>query len=107
MTLNFVAHLVGLFDLGWSVLILELIKPIPEHLGICTIPLVSYLPPCSSLTTQHTELRESITPMAGSGHKLASLISALFVLRLVTVRFLTASNVAFARSNHCCQYFEG
>ena len=45
--------------------------------------------------------------MAGPGHKLASLISALFVLRLVTVRFLSASNVAFVRSDHHWQYFEG
>ena len=38
--------------------------------------------------------------MAGTGNQLASLISALSALRLVMVRCLNASNVAFQRSDH-------
>jgi phage-related protein len=45
--------------------------------------------------------------MEGTGDQLASLISALFVLRLVTVRFLSASNFAVGRSDHHWQNFEG
>jgi len=41
------------------------------------------------------------------GNQLASLISALFVLRLVMVRFLHASNVASRQSDHHWQNFEG
>ena len=45
--------------------------------------------------------------MAGPGNQLASLISGLSALRLVIVRCLNASNVAFRRSDHHWQNFEG
>ena len=44
--------------------------------------------------------------MVGLENQLASLISALFVPRLAMVRFLSASNVAFRRSDHHWQNFE-
>jgi hypothetical protein len=45
--------------------------------------------------------------MVDLGDQLASLIRALWATRLVLVRFLNASNVAFRRSDHHWQDFEG
>jgi len=38
--------------------------------------------------------------MVGPGSYLAPLLTALFAMRLVTVRFPTSSSVAFRRSDH-------
>ena len=38
--------------------------------------------------------------MVGPANELASLATALFMMRLVTVRFTTSSSVAFRQSDH-------
>ena len=45
--------------------------------------------------------------MVGPGNGLDPLIPALFAVRLVTVRFLSSSSVAFSRSEYHQQTFEG
>ena len=66
-----------------------------EHLAVWTYS-PGFIPSCSdSTTSKHAEPREQFTVMVDPENQLASLISAMFILRLVSVRVPSSSLLHF------------